>query len=165
MSYPYRGLKEGTEDHLNVACADVIVECAGHVLTITRGHSPGKGAKAWPGGHKQAWETYIDCGFRELSEETNLRVGERTLRKSIVATHLFDHPARNIGSVSRHSYGIYVKIDPREDGTLPIVRGGDDAANPHLPNGGAGWTKKDLILSGKVKMHDDHSDMLAFFHR
>jgi bifunctional NMN adenylyltransferase/nudix hydrolase len=164
-TYPYRGLREGQEDHLNVACADIILECSGHVLTITRAHSPGKGAKAWPGGHKKAWETYLDCAFRELGEETNIRVPERTLRRCIVATHLFDHVGRNVGSVSRHSYGVYVKLDPREDGSFPLVRGCDDAKNDHLPNGGAGWTKKELILSGKVKMHDDHSDMLAFFHR
>lgn len=164
-TYPYRGLRDKQEDHLNVACADVIVECSGHVLTVTRAHSPGKGNKAWPGGHKKAWETYLECAFRELYEETNLRIPERTLRRCIVATNLFDHTARNVGSVSRHSFGVYVKLDPRDDGSLPLARGGDDAHNPHLPHGGCGWVKKDLILSGKQKMHDDHSDMLAFFHR
>ena len=159
VNYPYRN----GEDHLNVMCGDAVVECAGHILTVTRNASPGKGIKALPGGHKKAWETSTECSLRELLEETNLRIPLRVLRNCIRGKNLFDHPARNVGSVSRSTTGIHIKLEPREDGSLPRAKGGDDAKNDHLPNGGCEWVKIDDILSGKVILFDDHSDIVDFF--
>jgi bifunctional NMN adenylyltransferase/nudix hydrolase len=156
--YPYR-------EALNVMCGDAVVECAGHILTVTRAKSPGLGQRALPGGHKESWETAFDCAIRELYEETNLRVPERTVRNAVVDTKLFDHPSRNIGSVSRSTLGVHIKLEPRDDGTLPRAKGGDDAKNPELPNHGCDWIKISDILSGKVKLFDDHSDIVDYFAR
>lgn len=145
-SYPY-------PDSLNVSCADMVVECAGHVLLVKRKHVPGINTWANPGGHKHSNETYLDAAFRELYEETNLRVPEKVLRGSVVSTHLFDHPARSNGGLVRHTLGVHVKIDPNPDGTFPRVSASDDAADARFIKLSAALN--DLIL------YDDHQDIIS----
>jgi bifunctional NMN adenylyltransferase/nudix hydrolase len=153
--YPY-------PEALNVMCGDAIVECAGHILTVTRSGDLGYGQVALPGGHKNKNETAFNAALRELFEETNLRVPEQTIRNCVQQTYLFDHPGRTLSSVPKSTLGVYVKIEPR-DGKFPRANGGDDAAHPTLPNGGIRWIPKFDIISGKVKMWDDHNDIVDYF--
>jgi bifunctional NMN adenylyltransferase/nudix hydrolase len=153
--YPY-------PEALNVMCGDAIVECANHILTVTRSGELGYGQIALPGGHKNKNETAFQAALRELFEETNLRVPEQTILNCVKQTHLFDHPGRTLSSVPKSTLGVYIKIEAR-DGKFPRANGGDDAAHPTLPNGGIRWIPKYDIISGKVKMWDDHPDIVDFF--
>lgn len=153
--YPYL-------DTLNFVCADAVIECAGHILTVTRAGAPGLGCSALPGGFKNRGETSADTAIREAFEETNLRVSERTLRVSARSSHLFDHPARSNG-IPRVTYATHFKLEPREDGKLPRAKGGDDAKATWLPNNGVKWTPVGDILNANEILYDDHMDIVDYF--
>jgi bifunctional NMN adenylyltransferase/nudix hydrolase len=153
--YPY-------PDSLNVMCGDAVVECAGHILLVTRSGELGYGQLALPGGHKLKRMTAFDTVFKELDEETNLRVPEKTLRNCVKAQYLFDHPGRTLSSVPKSTLGVHIKIELHK-GEFPRANGGDDAANPHLPNGGCVWMPKYDIISGRVALWDDHNDIVDYF--
>jgi bifunctional NMN adenylyltransferase/nudix hydrolase len=118
-SYPY-------PETLQFCTGDALVECAGHVLMVKRGGLPGRGTWAIAGGHKNNNETFEECVFRELTEETNLRVPEKVLRGSVVARRTFDDPNRGCG-IPRITQVIHIKIEPNPDGSLPEFRPADDA--------------------------------------
>lgn len=137
---------------LNINCADAVVECAGHILLIKRKASPGKNTWALPGGHKESNETFIDCAFRELTEETNLRVPEKVLRGSVRATKLFDSPTRGCG-IPKTTLAVYIKIEKDRDGNMPRVSPSDDAIQ-------AEWVKINEVMNSR-KLHDDHQDIIS----
>jgi bifunctional NMN adenylyltransferase/nudix hydrolase len=153
--YPY-------PEALNVMCGDAIVECANHILTVTRSGELGYGQIALPGGHKNKNETAFNAAIRELFEETNLRTPEQTIRNCVQNTFLFDHPGRTLSSVPKSTLGVHIKIELWK-GEFPRARGGDDAKHPTLPNGGIRWIPKYDIISGKVQMWDDHNDIVDYF--
>lgn len=144
-NYPY-------PDALNINCADAVVECAGHILLIKRKAAPGKNTWALPGGHKNRNETFLDCAFRELTEETNLRVPEKVLRGSVQATKLFDSPTRGCG-IPKSTLAVYIKIEKDRDGNMPRVSPSDDAAE-------AEWVKLNDVMNSR-KLHDDHLDIIS----
>jgi bifunctional NMN adenylyltransferase/nudix hydrolase len=145
-SYPYK-------DTLQFNTGDAVVECSGHILLIKRKRAPGAGTWALPGGHKNNDETFTNCVFRELKEETNLRVPEKILRGSVVSTKLFDSPTRGCG-IPRNTYAIHVKIEPNKDGSLPEFRPADDAIDGK-------WVLISEILNNpEYAMFDDHQHML-----
>jgi bifunctional NMN adenylyltransferase/nudix hydrolase len=153
--YPY-------PDTLTFTCADAVLECAGHVLCVTRAAAPGIGCLALPGGFKNRGENLVDAAIRETFEETNLRIPHRVMKNCVRGSHLFDHPSRSNG-IPRITYATHFKIEPRENGSLPRAKGGDDAKNDHLPNGGCVWVPIGDILAGKVIMYDDHADIVEYF--
>jgi len=153
--YPY-------PDSLNVMCGDAVVECAGHILTVTRSGELGYGQIALPGGHKNKNETAFNAAIRELFEETNLRVPDQTVLNCVRQTKLFDHPGRTLSSVPKSTLGVHIKIELWK-GEFPRAKGGDDAAHPTLPNGGIRWIPKYDIISGRVQMWDDHNDIVDDF--
>lgn len=57
-----------------LAAGAVIVDDAGRVLMVKRGHDPDKGRWSIPGGHVEAGETLVAAAAREVFEETGLRV-------------------------------------------------------------------------------------------
>ena len=75
--------------------ADAIVVQSGHVLMIKRNSYPGKGLWALPGGYVEENEPVMDGCFRELREETGLKVPEAVLRGHMVAQKRFDAPFRS----------------------------------------------------------------------
>lgn len=156
-NYPY-------PDTLSFICVDAIIECAGHILTVTRASKtdPGFGCRALPGGFKERNLSLFDSVIMEIYQETNLRVSERTLRLALRGQHVFDHPARNNG-IPRVTHGFYFKLEPREDGRPPRAKGGDDAKATWLPNNGVEWVPTGHILSAKVMMYDDHPDVVEYF--
>jgi 8-oxo-dGTP diphosphatase len=57
------------------ACAGMIVEKAGSLLMLRRGHQPRRGFLDFPGGFVDVDEAIDAAARRELREETGLRVG------------------------------------------------------------------------------------------
>lgn len=103
---------------------DAIVVQSGHILLVKRGAAPGKGLWALPGGFINQDE-YIDSAvFRELREETGLKIPEKVLRGCVIKREVFDDPNRSSrGRTITHAYLIH--LSPNEE--LPKVKGGDDA--------------------------------------
>lgn len=106
-------------------CVDALVTQSGHVLLIERGHSPGKGQLALPGGFINQYEKLRDAAVRELYEETGLKVPKPVLYGSITNSRLFDDPYRSSrGRTITECYHFQL----RDQENLPKVKGGDDAA-------------------------------------
>lgn len=143
-SYPY-------PVNLNFSCADMVVECAGHIALVQRKNAPGRGCWALPGGFKNQDENFVDCAVREFFEELDPKISERVLRKSIVKTQLFDDPNRSFG-IPRHTLAVYAKIDPEPNGKLPKLRPMDDAINGR-------WVPIEQALN-EMKLYDDHGDII-----
>lgn len=140
-----------------VTC-DCLVVKSGHVLLIKRKAAPGKGLWAIPGGFLNQGERIIDGIFRELKEETVIDVPQRILRGSMVGMHVYDHPQRSMrGRVITHAGIVYL-----EDGTLPKVKGSDDAAK-------AKWVPIDEVYKMQDMFFEDHfyiiEDLLNRFPR
>lgn len=57
-----------------LAAGAVIVDDAGRVLMVKRGHDPDKGRWSIPGGHVEPDETLVAAARREVFEETGLHV-------------------------------------------------------------------------------------------
>lgn len=114
--------------------ADAVVIQSGHVLLIRRGHSPGRGLLALPGGFVNQNEKVMDAAVRELKEETQITdhrgdIPPAKLRSLITAHQFFDLPERDPrGRVFSHTY--LFKLPEAHE--LYGVKGGDDAAE-------AGW--------------------------
>lgn len=136
---------------LQFNCADAVVECAGHILLVKRGNSPGKGLWALPGGFKERGENFFDCAVRELLEETNIRIPDKVLRGSLVKHRLFDDPNRGLG-IPRVTVAYHFRVDPDRGGALPRVAPQDDAMETM-------WVPfKDLL--NNFSLHDDHQDIV-----
>ena len=104
---------------------DAVVVQAGHVLLVKRKARPGKGLWALPGGFIDHDEWIEDALFRELREETGIKVPQPVLRGSIQAQRTFDDPYRSWrGRTITHAFLIKLQAT----GLLPKVKGGDDAA-------------------------------------
>lgn len=137
---------------LNFNCGDAILECAGHILLVQRGKAPGKGCWALPGGFRDRKDAkWIDTAFRELQEETNVRVPEVVLRSKMVAWKLYDDINRSYG-LPRNTLAVHIRIEPNADGTLPRANGNDDAAD-------ARWVPINEIMND-YDLYDDHKDII-----
>lgn len=131
---------------------DAVVIQGGHVLMIRRGHAPGKGLWALPGGFLNPKETTEEGCIRELREETKLKVPEIVLRKSITARELFDAPDRSLrGRTLTHAF--LIELDGG-DGSLPRVKGSDDAAE-------AKWFKLSEIDKMGDVIFEDHKHIIS----
>jgi len=129
---------------------DTLVTCCRHVLLIQRGKAPGKGRLALPGGFVEPQETLQAAALRELREETQLRVlpASGELRGQAV----FDHPQRSqLGRVITHVWNYALTA-----GSLPDVRGADDAAS-------ARWFAFEELAALESRLHDDHFMILDHF--
>jgi bifunctional NMN adenylyltransferase/nudix hydrolase len=131
---------------------DAVVRCAGHVLLIRRAHAPGVGLLAVPGGFIEQRETTLQSCLRELQEETHLAVPEATLRQSLKASAVFDHPDRSLrGRTITHAFFFDLG-----EGELPQVRADDDALAVE-------WAAAQRLLDVEDQFHDDHFHMLDHF--
>ncbi|MBW8732728.1 MAG: NUDIX domain-containing protein [Asticcacaulis sp.] len=123
-----------------------------HLLLIRRGAVPGRGTWALPGGFVDPGEWLIDAAFRELREETGLRLSDAEARAALKDRDVFDAPDRS-SRARIVTHGFYFVVS---GGPLPDVVGDDDAAEARW------WPVADLHgLSGQ--MFEDHPDVIVRF--
>ena len=131
---------------------DAVVRCAGRVLLVERAKAPGRGLLAVPGGFIEQRETAYQSALRELEEETHLKLFGDTMRRSLRATAVFDHPDRSLrGRTITHAH--YFDLGDRE---LPEIRADDDAAS-------VSWVPIDQLGTMEDQFHDDHFHILDHF--
>lgn len=132
--------------------ADAVLRCADQVLLIRRGHAPGKGLSAVPGGFIEPRETVYQCSVRELREETHIDLLGLSLRQCLKEVAVFDHPDRSQrGRTITHAH--YFDLGLRDP---PEVKAGDDAEAVE-------WVAIDRLASMEDRFHDDHFHMLDHF--
>jgi bifunctional NMN adenylyltransferase/nudix hydrolase len=113
--------------------ADAVVVQSGHILLVERGHVPGKGLLALPGGFVEPNERIRDAAIRELREETEISDAKGTIPPAMLAsfiedhrTRVFDAPNRSLrGRIITHAF--LFRLPERRK--LFRVKGGDDAAS------------------------------------
>ena len=131
---------------------DCVVKCGAQVLLIRRGHAPGKGLRAVPGGFLELRETTLQSALRELEEETHLDLPPAELLACLASTEVFDRPDRSQrGRTITH--GHFFDLGDRPP---PAVRADDDAA-------AAEWTPIAALVGLEDQFLDDHFQMLDHF--
>lgn len=134
---------------------DAVVVQSGHVLVIRRGHQPGKGLLALPGGFLASGLTLEDNAIKELKEETQIKVAAQVLRGSIKASHAFDYPERSQrGRTVTFAY--FIELAPDLKDGLPRVKGGDDAAK-------AFWLPLSALGEKEDEFFEDHIHIIKYF--
>lgn len=102
---------------------DAVVICSGHILLVKRRMSPGKGLWALPGGFLASGVTVRENIFKELDEETRIKVPRSELEKGLRTIRVYDNPNRSLrGRTITHAGFINIGW-----GKLPRTRGADDA--------------------------------------
>ncbi len=131
---------------------DAVVQHGEHLLMIQRGRMPGMGQWALPGGFVERDEWLVEAALRELCEETGIDVPANRMYRALQTSHVFDAPHRaSRGRIISH--GFYFRFDA---GTLPAIKGGDDAAQ-------AAWMPLSEVWSMREQMFEDHFCILEYF--
>lgn len=134
---------------------DTVVVQSGHVLVIRRGHHPGKGLLALPGGFLAENMTLEDSAIKELKDETQIKVPAPVLRGSIKAQKAFDHPDRSArGRTVTFAY--FIELEPSLKDGLPRVKGSDDAAK-------AFWLPLSALGEKEDEFFEDHISIIRYF--
>ena len=134
---------------------DAVVVQSGHVLVIRRGHQPGKGLLALPGGFLQPELTLEDNAIKELKEETQIKVPAVVLRGSTKGSKAFDHPERSQrGRTVTFAY--FIELEPSLKDGLPKVKGGDDAKK-------AFWLPLSALGENEEQFFEDHYSIIRHF--
>lgn len=127
--------KYGPGPHL---AGDNIIIQGDHVLLIRRKNHPFRGKLAFPAGVINLDERILDGTFRELREETGIKVPEAVLRRSLIRTDYYDDPRRD-PRYRMISFASLFYLDPQPPATmtdpkdiakflaLPRVKAADDA--------------------------------------
>ncbi|MGE8319653.1 MAG: bifunctional nicotinamide-nucleotide adenylyltransferase/Nudix hydroxylase [Comamonas sp.] len=128
---------------------DALLRCADEVLVIRRGHAPGRGLLALPGGFLEPRDTLWQSCLRELAEETHCTLDEPALKSALVSVTVFDHPDRSQrGRTITHVHYFDLKQAPK-----PGVRADDDAAE-------AFWLPIADIAARESEFFEDHFRIL-----
>lgn len=133
---------------------DAVIIRSGHVLLIRRGHMPGLGRLAMPGGFLEPKETLLECCIREVHEETGLSPST-PLHTHLKAQQVFDYPDRSQrGRTVTHAFHFDLGI-----GHLPPLQGGSDASD-------ALWMPlADALRHPEVFFEDHHAIIEHFLMR
>lgn len=119
-------------DRVIVAAGVVVVDDAGRVLLVQRGHEPSRGRWSLPGGKVEAGETPAEAAAREVAEETGLivDVGEELWSLTIPAGdgkvyEVHDFAAQVVGGElsSGDDAAAARWITPEVLGALPVTDG------------------------------------------
>ena len=133
---------------------DALIRWGAEVLLIERGHAPGKGLLALPGGFVEPRDTLWQSCLRELVEETQLQLPEHTLRRALQSVAVFDHPDRSQrGRTITHVHAFDLSSLPR-----PHVQAGDDAARTQ-------WVAIRELAGLEDRFFEDHFHILDPFLR
>lgn len=131
---------------------DALLRCQNQVLLIRRGHAPGVGQLALPGGFLEPRDTLWQSCLRELAEETHCDLPEDTLRAALRQISVFDHPDRSQrGRTITHTHYFDLGAQP-----LPAVQAGDDAAQVQ-------WVPISQLAALEAEFFEDHFHMLDHF--
>ena len=132
-----------------IQTVDAVVVQSGHILLVERGHLPGEGLWALPGGHLEPQEHLRDGAVRELIEECCLEGMTATqLGDYIRDQRRYDHPERSErGRVSTEAFLFEL---PPSHHLWPVV-GQDDARH-------AFWVP--LAEIDPTGMWEDHYDII-----
>lgn len=123
------------------------------VLLIQRGHAPGQGLWAMPGGFLEQRDSLWQSCVRELREETCASVSEADLLAALQAVQVFDHPDRSLrGRTITHVHYLDLGLQP----SLPPVQGADDAAL-------ARWVPIADLAQMEGEFFEDHFQILCQF--
>ena len=131
---------------------DALIRWGADVLLIERGHAPGKGLLALPGGFVEPRDTLWEACLRELAEEASLAVPEAVLQRALEKVQVFDHPDRSQrGRTITHAHYFDLGNAP-----LPAVQADDDALQ-------AEWIPVGQIAALEAEFFEDHFHMLDHF--
>jgi len=148
----YRSSWDGAPFPPTFVTIDCIVIKSGHVLTVRRKGSPGRGLIALPGGFLNQKETILEGALRELKEETGIKVSKEELEKSIIEQKVFDYPERSLrGRTITHAFLINLGQGP-----LPVVKGMDDADK-------AWWMSLSDLATRESEFFEDHFHIITHF--
>lgn len=106
---------------------DAVILKSGHILLVTRGQEPDTGMWALPGGFRQGEESPYETAERECLEETGLDLSywdEDVYGFPIIKTYQDPH-RDDRGKI--YTQATLFRLP--DDGTLPEVKGADDAAH------------------------------------
>lgn len=134
-----------------VNTADSVVIQSGHILMVERGHQPGVGTLALPGGHIEPEETSLQAAMRELRQETRLDVPPKLLINRLRDRRVFDHPERSERGWVRTEAFLFEFEDRPE---LENVKGSSDARR-------AFWMPISEITPDEI--FEDHFDIIQAF--
>jgi bifunctional NMN adenylyltransferase/nudix hydrolase len=150
----YRALWKAAPFDPIFVTVDSVVTCRNQVLLIRRGHHPGQGLLALPGGFVERDETALESALRELEEETRLELGGWSLDDILRDQAVFDHPNRSQrGRTITHAFRFDLGEMP-----LPPVQAADDAAR-------AEWVSIGRLTSLEEQFFEDHFHILDRFLR
>ena len=134
---------------------DAVCVARGHILLVRRGHQPGLGQLALPGGFVAPGTRLKDNCIKELREETSIGVDTNTLRRAIKGHEVFDDPDRSQrGRTITHAF--YIELYPKLEDGLPLVKGGDDADK-------AMWLPISALGGMEDEFFEDHYDIIRYF--
>ena len=126
--------------------ADALVRVGDHVLFVRRKGPFGEDLWAFPGGHLEPWERFLDGSLRELVEETKFPLMTDALRRAFVGSVMLEDPLRSPRGrlVSVLHYYRFAAMDQ-----LPEVEGRDDVKE-------ARWFHISELAAMEEQFFEDH---------
>lgn len=145
-----------TDEPQQFPCSDMWIFHAGAVCLVQRDRMPGKGLWASPGGHKRAFQTFLDAALDEADQETGIIQHNEFLTRDMLSAFvrgekMLDNPWRSNREVTfSMAFGVLIPASlPR-----PTIVGADDARQ-------ARWWNTDEVV--RPMLFEDHFNPFEFF--